>query len=465
MSVISDELSFGTKINNHSTLGYRQVSPQNSSNITTNITSSVGPTEFLISPSVMNFAQSRLHFTLTLAALSAKANYVHGNLLDAISRITVYDSSSNAILCDVSNFNNYSSVMNPLSTKFEDFVNKTSSNVESLSNDLATASLYPFEDIGRFKHLDIPTGTLEAGGNVNGSGTSLNVLNPLFTQRHFYRNTTVNQITYLDVSIPLSCFKQTILATNKQLYFPGNVVVQIYWASCDSYAFAADGADATIPTPQTNPVSLATPINITNIRLDLAVEQNLNVISQIINMVKSGEGLTMNIPYPSVVRTNITSQSIHSYSLQLTRAYGNKILAIINSPFYAGSAVNLIGDHVVGGITQYNSFLNNVAIKSPSGFTISQGQDYFGNRTYLKDSVIQSLPEYRLQHYCLIDSFFGEKSFTDLDASMVDGLDVGTTNSTYNLTANLSSSLSYNWITIIIGQKQLTINSMGSSVA
>ena len=459
-SVISDELSYGTKINNHSTLGYRQVSPQNSTSITTNITSSVGPTEFLISPSVMNFAQSRLHFTLTVPAQASVQHIVHGNLLESISRITVYDSSSNAILCDVSNFNNYSSIMSPLATKFEDFINKTSSNVETLSNTVTGAGLYPFEDIARFKHLDIDTN--EASGNPLGDGaTFMNVYNPLFSQRNFYKNTAaVNTASCLDVTIPLSCFKQTILSTDKQLYFPGNLVVQIYWASCDSYAFAATLSTA----PQTGAVSLTTAINITNIRLDLAVEQNLNIISQVINMVKS-EGITMNIPYPSVVRTNITSQSIHSYSLQLTRAYGNKILAIVNSPLYGESAINLIGQHSVGLITQYNTFLNNVAVKSPSGFTVSQGQDYFGNRTYLKNSVIQSLPEYRLQNYCLIDSFFGEKSFTELDPSMVDGLDVGTTNSTYNLTANMSGSASYNWITIIIGQKQLTINSMGSSVA
>lgn len=475
-SVISDELSYGTKINNHSTLGYRQVSPQNSSNITTNIVSSTGPTEFLISPSVFSFAHSRLHFTLSVPALASKFHFVHGNLLQTISRITVYDSSSNAILCDVSNFNNYSSVINPLSTKLEDFLNKTSDIGETLYSTVSDASLYPLEDIGRFKHLDIASS--EAGGNplgtyIGGTGTSvlrnMNTINPILSQRVFYKNTSSATASVLDVTIPLSSFKQTILSTDKQIYFPGNVVVQIYWAPNDAYVFGATAAT----DPVAGAASLSSPVNITNIRLDLAVEQNLNIISQVINMVKS-EGLTFNIPYPSVVRTNITSQSIHNYSLQLTRAYGNKILAIINAPFNAGfsnsdftgaNTLSTCADHSVGVITQYNSFLNNVAIKSPSGFTISQGQDYFGNRTYLKDSVIQSLPEYRLQNYCLIDSFFGEKSFTELDPSMVDGLDVGTTNSTYNLTANMSSLASYNWITIIIGQKQLTINSMGSSVA
>jgi hypothetical protein len=407
----------------------------------------------------MNFAQSRLHFTLTLAALASKMNIVHANLLETISRITVYDSNSNAILADVSNFNSYSSIMNPLGTKFEDFVFKTSDSGETLKTSTTDAGIYPFEDIGRFKHLDIAAS--EAGGNSLGDGTTLlNAINPLFSQRNFYKGSVVNTASVLDVSIPLSCFKQTILSVDKQLYFPGNIVVQIYWAPNDAYAFVATDS----ASPQTGAASLSTAINITNIRLDLAVEQNLNIINQVVNMVKS-EGLTMNIPYPSVVRTNITSQSVHSYSLQLTRAYGNKILAIINSPLYGGSDINLIGGRQVGNITQYNSFLNNVAIKSPAGFTVAQGQDFFGNRTYLKGSVIQSVPEYRVQNYCLIDSWFGEKSFTDLDASQVDGLDVGSTNSTYNLQATMSASSSYNWITIIIGQKQLTVNSMGSSVA
>lgn len=474
-SIISDELQYATKINNHSTIGYRQITPQNSTSITTNVVSSTGPSEVLISPSVLNFAQSRLHFTLTVPTLTSKYHFVHGNLLRTISRITVYDSSSNAILCDVSNFDNYSSVMSPLCTKLDEFLNKSSDITEILKGTVADASVYPLEDISRFKHLDIVSS--EASGNPLGTYTggtgdttlrNMNAINPLFSQRVFYKNTT-SGTSVLDVTIPLKSFKNTILSVDKQLYFPGNVVVQIYWAPNDSYVFGATAAT----DPVAGAASLSSPVNITNIRLDLAVEQNLNIISQVINTVKT-EGLTFNIPYPSVVRTNITSQSIHNYSLQLTRAYGNKILAIINAPFNAGfsnsdftgaNTLSTCSDHSVGSITQYNTFLNNVAIKSPAGFTISQGQDYFGNRVYLKDSVIQSLPEYRLQNYCLIDSFFGEKSFTDLDPSMVDGLDVGSTNSTYTVSANMSQLASYNWITIIIGQKQLTINSMGSSIA
>lgn len=474
-SIISDELQYATKVNNHSTIGYRQITPQNSTSITTNVVSSTGPSEVLISPSVLNFAQSRLHFTLTVPTLSTKYHFVHGNLLRTISRITVYDSSSNAILCDVSNFDNYSSVMSPLCTKLDEFLNKNSDITESLKGTVADASVYPLEDISRFKHLDVDTN--EASGNPLGTYTggtgdttlrNMNTINPLFSQRVFYKNTT-SGTSVLDVTIPLKAFKNTILSVDKQLYFPGNVVVQIFWAPNDSYVFGATAATS----PVAGAASLSSPVNITNIRLDLAVEQNLNIISQVINTVKT-EGLTFNIPYPSVVRTNITSQSIHNYSLQLTRAYGNKILAIINAPFNAGfsnsdftgaNTLSTCSDHSVGSITQYNTFLNNVAIKSPAGFTIAQGQDYFGNRVYLKDSVIQSLPEYRLQNYCLIDSFFGEKSFTDLDPSMVDGLDVGSTNSTYTVSANMSQLASYNWITIIIGQKQLTINSMGSSIA
>ena len=79
-SIISDELQYATKVNNHSTIGYRQITPQNSTSITTNVVSSTGPSEVLISPSVLNFAQSRLHFTLTVPTLSTKYHFVHGNL-------------------------------------------------------------------------------------------------------------------------------------------------------------------------------------------------------------------------------------------------------------------------------------------------------------------------------------------------------------------------------------------------
>ncbi len=43
--VISPELDLTEKINNHSQLLFRQISPQGANSVTTSITSSVGPTE------------------------------------------------------------------------------------------------------------------------------------------------------------------------------------------------------------------------------------------------------------------------------------------------------------------------------------------------------------------------------------------------------------------------------------
>ncbi len=123
---ISYELDYSPSVSNHSTLVYRTVAPQGSSSVTTSITSTVGPTEFIIPPSVFNLSKSRLNFNITAAAggVGLRTN-INGNLLTSISRITLYDSATNSMWCDISNVNQYASLVVPAGTDFVDYSTKS----------------------------------------------------------------------------------------------------------------------------------------------------------------------------------------------------------------------------------------------------------------------------------------------------------------------------------------------------
>ena len=141
------------------------------------------------------------------------------------------------------------------------------------------------------------------------------------------------------------------------------------------------------------------------------------------------------------------------------------LLAIISAPFSAAADDNNINVHNRGTLTTYNTFLNNVPILSTAGFDASKNQDYMiANREYLKGSVIQTTGEYALGEWVHIDSFFGQKPLKDVDQHEIDGLSVLGQSSTWQIQANLSGATAYNWVSIIAGQKVLTISNQGSLI-
>lgn len=452
---ISSELDYSPVVSNHSTVLYRSIAPQGSSSVATSVTSSVGPTEFIIPPSCFNFAKSRLNFTMSLAAVAGAYNWINANTLTAISRITLYDSATNALWADISNVNQYATLVVPVCTDYKEYATKSWSSATpttggSTAAAVTAAQLVTVEDISK-SNL--------SGDNQTGGGTAFGTQNPFFSRRQFYVGGS-GVINALDVSIPFSAFKMSVLSSDKVMYCPSNLVLQVYWAPNNNYAFSAtSNTDATTGT-----ANLASAIPLTNISLTLANEGNLAIVSQIINKVMAS-GISLPIAYPTVTRQVISASSAHSYQLSLTRGYGNRILAIISGFFSAAAGSNYINVHARGTLSQYNTFLNNVAIKSQGGFNALRSQDYIvANREYLEDSVIQTLGEYVNGEWLHIDSFFGEKPIKDVNQHEIDGLDVGAQSSTWQVQATMTADTAYNWTTIIIGQKQLSISNQGSMV-
>jgi hypothetical protein len=456
---ISSELDYSPVVSNHSTVLFRSVAPQGSNSVTSSITSSVGPTEFIIPPSCFRLDKSRLNFTLGLASAGATlSNVINANTLTAISRITLYDSATNALWCDISNVNQYSSLVVPTCTDFKHYSTKSFNSTTPVTGadvdaSVTAARLVTVEDISKSNLA------ADAANNLAGDGTVMSSQNPFFSRRQFYFGGS-QVANALDVSIPLSAFKLSVLSSDKLMYCPSNLVLQVYWAPNNNYAFKATTAGT---NPSTGDVSLTTAVAISNISLTLANEGNLAIVSQVINKVMTS-GISLPIAYPTVTTfSSSDNATAHSYQLSLTRGYGNRILALLTAPF-TRNTVSENNVHKRGGLTQYNTFLNNVAIKSQAGFSIASSADYIvANREYLEDSVVQSLGEYISGEWVHIDSFFGEKPIKDVNQHEVDGLDVGAQSSTWQIQATSTAS-SYNWCSIIIGQKQLSVSNQGSMV-
>jgi hypothetical protein len=451
---ISPELNYSPVVNNHSTVIYRKVSPQGASTVTLSTSASVGPTEIIIAPSVFNPNKSRLNFTLNIAAQAAgKAAWINANLLTALSRVVVYDSATNAVLLDASNFEKYASLVTPASTSFQEFSTKAAQQVVTSQVVSTSTAAIPFEDIGKCNSLT--NYTMDGGTLGDVAGT-----NAYLSRRQMWVSAVATACA-VDFSLPFSAFAHTFLSVNKNVYSPSNMVLQLYWNSTDNFAWFSDA----IGTPQTGALSLTGTTTISNIALQLANEGNLAIVSQVINKVMTS-GITLPFAYPTITRQALSASTSHSYQLQLTKGYGQRILAIISAPFNVGTLVNLKNEHERDVLTTYNTFLNNVALKYPNGFDCTKGEDfYYGNREYFKGSAIQTIGEYVKAEWFHCDSFFGEKPLYALDDTQIDGLDVGTQSSTWSILANQSGGgVAYTWITAIIGQKVASFTSSGVMV-
>jgi hypothetical protein len=279
----------------------------------------------------------------------------------------------------------------------------------------------------------------------------------------------------LDVSLPLSALKMTVASVDKVLYSPSSLIVQVYFNATDQFGFFV-----TANTPAGAGASLVG-CTAQNINLSLATESNLAIVSQVINKVMSGGGISLPIPYTSVIRQTLAKSAAHSYQTQLTSGYGKRILFIASAPFRpsgpdgvaypATDGISKNNFHPRGILTSYNTFLNSVPISNPAGYDCTKGTDFsIANKEYLNKSSIQTSGEYVYSNWCHIDSFVGVRPLCELDPTAIDGLDVATQSATYQWQANWNTTLigtggtSAQWVNVIVGQKTANFTAQGVTV-
>jgi len=476
-NVNSPELDYNASINNHSSVIYRALTPQGSSSITLGTTSGVvGPVEFILPSCVQNWAKSRLTFQIdcgaTVSGGTGTTNlrrWFNANIGTMLNRVVVYDSATSAVIADVSNFDKYSSMIPTTSENIQHYLGKqlpssatallpwTGNGSTAIATALANSLSYPQENICRSNLL----------ATANFSGVTTNVVNGNdYTGRRMWfispAQTNDGDAVYLSVSTTFEdLFRFTALSLDKNVYLPSNCVLQLYFNPNDSFQFACTSA-----VDATTPVSIAVGATVSNLKVQLATEANISIIAQTIDLVMQ-RGLTLPVFYPTVIRNTFSTTTAPSFQIQLTSGYSKRIVFLATSPFnLSGTGINLNNVHNAprASLTQYQSTLNSVAIKTPAGFDCTRGEDWsIGNSVYFAKTPLQNLDQYIKSDWVHIDSFFGEKSLADLDMTMVDGISVAEQSQTYGFQATTAST-AQTWITVIVGQKMLSFTKMGAVI-
>ena len=487
MEQVSSELNYSPTVSNHSSVIFRNVSPQGSTSLSLSSGSLSGPTEFVLSSSCFRLGQSRLNFELNVAAPSAGAgsfNFINANSTALIGRMVIYDAATSNILMDVNSFEKYGQLITPVCTPATELASKAQALIQgtgSIGDQITTltSSFNPIEDMSKSNFL--------TGGATNGSagadagvaiGAPINRIagyaNSYVGKREFYVGAD-NGIVVINYSLPLSAFKMTAASLDKVLYSPSSLIVQIYFNATDQFGFSPAAN-----SPAGAGASLAT-TTVNNINMSLACEANLAIVSQVISKVMTGGGISLPIPYTSVVRQTLAQGAQHSYQVQLTSGYGKRILFIASAPFRpvgtggtsypATDGISKNNFHPRGTLTTYNTFLNSVPISNPAGYDCTRGQDFsIANKKFLERSCIQTSGEYLYSNWVHVDSWVGNRPLCDLDPTAIDGLDVSSQSATYQWQANwntttiTTSGSSATWCNVIVGQKTANFTAQGVTV-
>lgn len=223
--------------------------------------------------------------------------------------------------------------------------------------------------------------------------------------------------------------------------------------------------------PNSTPTALDGSIQITDLALNLCVEQN----QELVKMLKAevSKGISIPIPWVSVqqLQTNSASSSF-VYNLSLdNKRHGQRIKRIIYAPLstVAPSIYTLYDHSNTNGskISQYQTELDNQKMQRDIvNVSASAFDDYMYHKKLLKGSLYYNKSVYG-QNWVHVDSWdYGELHSEQNGAGhiMIDGLNLDKP-MTWTFNALACTAADYNNTSIVVGQKILAINSSSYVVA
>lgn len=447
--IISSQLDYASKTFNHPSPLYVKITPIGGTTSPTLSLTSVGTlSEFQVPAKVVNLAQSYLSFDLSFAAGGATLiSCLQGNLATTINRIVVSTIGSNVVLADISNAGNYVEAVSAHSTKMQDLLDKSNGSNVLNETSLANAQLTPVEDIARVNDANNYTGQLYTG---TGGGDDVGAIYTGIKQLYF--QASQNAASFISVRIPLSAFKHSIMAIDKNMYFAGEMLnVAIYWEACNKWVFVATAKT----NPTTNAANAPSAPTMSNLALYTQCEQNISITSAIIEKVNTS-GVSIPIPLVWSSKQNIASSTAHSVTLNITRSHGNKLLFVAWSPFNNVESLSSQKAHTTYLHLQYSTYLNQIPIISNAGIDVSKAEHWYYNKANLDKSGIQSLVSYN-NKFTHFDNFTG-MSLPELGDNLTvsNGLDLTQEQQQWQLNAT-TTSVSLNHYIFWVCQKQLTI--------
>ena len=290
-----------------------------------------------------NLSRSYLQMTLNVDAQGSSPAF--GRIFNdtlPISSINLR-TRSGVVLCELDFLAQYVRIANRIKTRIAHYITDG-------DRDLLTPS----------KDLAITSGGQAVTSSVrpDGSLPSFGFLEPVYIQ-----TSTDAQASVKYYSIPLNVISETIFELDKDLWFGETLLMTLNVSPLAEIVYRTEGAGSVANAPQTNAKA---PIGSTNrlsdIILYLAVEQNVVIKKQVMDLVQAGK-FKMILPYVHYYLNPRNSSGNNSVSLRFNRGHGEYLRSILHIPVNGGATSNTVYDssNVNGAkITRYFTTTQNM---------------------------------------------------------------------------------------------------------
>lgn len=249
-------------------------------------------------------------------------------------------------------------------------------------------------------------------------------------------------------SIPLSIFKGTILAEDKDVVFGEEMYLRVSFEKSSKLGYEG----TSISDPSVNPTALSGDLNLTGIYLYIAQQVDPETELYVKERFASGN---MRFLYPHVQswRTPTQGSGDQSVTLTFAPAYGKFLKRIVHTVFNSAATANLAYDHENMDGSKISSYQTTMDTKTLQDGRLSCKQlvndDFRENQHLLKGSALQNSAAY-YYNWLHVDAFSDARSLPVPDENVMDGLPMTEARLwTFEGTAVIANLIHYTWASFV----------------
>ena len=464
---LSHEIDYSPKAELHPNYRLDQLTQQTGGTSVTLTAAGGNNSLFEINPVAFNLSKSFLCFDYVTAVAPA-ADRVAGvfrSVLPHIRQIQFYGRNGQ-MMCDLQNFDIYSRVIFNSDFTIEELENGSNDTPVYMNNTNVTDDLVYETAAGPPPVLALyATSIKAANGTRPGMGAGIGGRANLSYKEQIYYE--ANQpapgpaatATTTRYRIPLSFFRNTIFALDKDLYFGDITYLRIYWNDYTKLGYNSDGNGGNL-TP------FAAQIALNNLYVYLAVETNEKINATLAQTISSNIGLNTLFDYVYHENFSPTGNQPSFYvkygpgmGLRLKRLYWCTLDNPIGADDDTYNISNMAG-------AELNSFYAELDGQRIIQYDINC-QDANGNQDYmilydrLKGGAIQNRNIYQYNWFWC-ESFDGLK-LHEHDDNLEAGIDIDKVEHKYQVYARTDGN-PYSWYIYAVIQRRLNITNLGVTI-
>lgn len=391
------------------------------------------------SSACMNLARSFVTYQYTVPALAANFACVFEDGFDF--RQVYFGNGGGLGIVDLQYADAYVNAIRPIRTRLCDYLTNDQISQFYKCNQLNTSNLLPFSRDG-----------LSAG--VQNASTD-SYIEP----QHLAICPTLNTAYQVNRYVPLSSVVDSVLSLDKDMIFGQDMYLRLwtnYGQRMCYYTTSPNNPSANVTLQTTN-------MTVSNLYLQLALEENLDIRAGLLSALSSGK-MKLTIPYPYTYRTSSPGNSSQaSISITLTKNYGRTLKRLAYVPYNAQELSQYAFDHSSPNGTKVQQIQTSIDGKPQTDYLLqcydpystinpngiwnaapsTWADDFREAQKFQRGSCLTSYPAFQTQWlYC---DQWGIPWLADEDSEIVnpltDGLDLlNSGDHTYQITAYTPAS-------------------------